>query len=109
MIYALNVNSATERVERYWEMCVGSCHAATALREDYRRQLTRCARELHRLSCLLARVDAADAFQECIVNSLHAKGQAVDAKIMKQGKVREVNRTRIAFHRELNRLFLSLS
>lgn len=41
MIYALNVNSATERVERYWEMCVGSCHAATALREDYRRQLTR--------------------------------------------------------------------
>ncbi len=46
MIYALNVNSATERVERYWEMCVGSCHAATALREDYRRQLTRCAREL---------------------------------------------------------------
>ena len=70
---------------------------------------TRCARELHRLSCLRARVDAADAFQECIVKSLHAKGQAVDAKIMKQGEVREVNRTRIAFHRELNRLFLPLS
>ncbi len=30
----------------YWEMCVGSCHAATALREDYRRQLRQAHEEL---------------------------------------------------------------
>ncbi|MGB8452009.1 MAG: beta-xylosidase [Anaerocolumna sp.] len=30
----------------YWEMCVGSCHAYTALREDYRKQLKRAHEEL---------------------------------------------------------------
>lgn len=30
----------------YWEICVGSCHAALALREDWRNQLRRCRREL---------------------------------------------------------------
>ena len=30
----------------YWEMCVGSCHAYTALREDYRKQLKRANAEL---------------------------------------------------------------
>ena len=30
----------------YWEMCVGSCHAYTALREDYRKQLRRAHGEL---------------------------------------------------------------
>ena len=30
----------------YWTKCVGSCHAATALREDWRAQLTRCRKEL---------------------------------------------------------------
>ena len=30
----------------YWEMCVGSCHAYTALREDYRQQLRRAHEEL---------------------------------------------------------------
>jgi xylan 1,4-beta-xylosidase len=29
-----------------WEICVGSCHAALALREDWRAQLRRCHREL---------------------------------------------------------------
>jgi xylan 1,4-beta-xylosidase len=29
-----------------WEECVGSCHAAMALREDWRRQLRRCREEL---------------------------------------------------------------
>lgn len=29
-----------------WEVCVGSCHAALALREDWRAQLRRCRREL---------------------------------------------------------------
>ncbi len=30
----------------YWNFCVGSCHATTALREDYRKQLTLCRQEL---------------------------------------------------------------
>ncbi len=30
----------------YWELCVGSCHAYTALREDYRQQLRRAHDEL---------------------------------------------------------------
>lgn len=46
MTYILNIDSKANTIERYWEMCVGSCHAATALREDYRIQLARCAREL---------------------------------------------------------------
>ena len=29
MIYALNVNSATERVERYWEMWLRPCAKIT--------------------------------------------------------------------------------
>ncbi|HPU17572.1 MAG TPA: beta-xylosidase [Bacillota bacterium] len=33
------------RVDRYWAKCVGSCHAATALREDWRRQLKICRDE----------------------------------------------------------------
>jgi xylan 1,4-beta-xylosidase len=33
------------RVTQYWTKCVGSCHAATALREDWRRQLKRCREE----------------------------------------------------------------
>ncbi len=33
-------------VKQYWTKCVGSCHAATALREDWRRQLKRCREEL---------------------------------------------------------------
>jgi xylan 1,4-beta-xylosidase len=34
------------RVKQYWTRCVGSCHAATALREDWRKQLKRCREEL---------------------------------------------------------------
>jgi xylan 1,4-beta-xylosidase len=33
------------KVKKYWTKCVGSCHAATALREDWRRQLTTCRME----------------------------------------------------------------
>lgn len=44
--YHLDLHSAAKPLDRYWEMCVGSCHAATALREDYRKMLTRCHREL---------------------------------------------------------------
>lgn len=41
-----DLNSAKNPLDRYWELCVGSCHAATALRADYREMLTRCRREL---------------------------------------------------------------
>lgn len=44
--FSLDIASPTRPLEKYWELCVGSCHATTALREDYRRQLTRCQREL---------------------------------------------------------------
>ena len=36
---------ACGRIDRYWTKCVGSCHAATALREDWRRQLRQCREE----------------------------------------------------------------
>jgi xylan 1,4-beta-xylosidase len=44
--FELDFASATIPFNHYWELCVGSCHAATALREDYRRQLEQCRREL---------------------------------------------------------------
>ena len=44
--FTLDLNSAKKPLDRYWEMCIGSCHAATALREDYRQMLTQCHREL---------------------------------------------------------------
>lgn len=44
--YELSYTDATKPLPHFWEMCVGSCHAATALREDYREQLTKCHREL---------------------------------------------------------------
>lgn len=46
MEYRLDLNAATRSLDHYWELCVGSGHAALALREDYRRQLERCAKEL---------------------------------------------------------------
>jgi xylan 1,4-beta-xylosidase len=33
------------KVNPYWKKCVGSCHAATALREDWRKQLIQCHEE----------------------------------------------------------------
>lgn len=38
--------TAPKPLDHYWEMCVGSCHAATALRADWQEQMTRCRREL---------------------------------------------------------------
>ena len=37
---------ATRPFPHVWQMCVGSCHALTALREDWRRQLRLCHQEL---------------------------------------------------------------
>lgn len=43
----IRINTEIERkFEHYWEMCVGSCHAYTALRDDYRKQLKRVHEEL---------------------------------------------------------------
>lgn len=44
--FSVDIHSPCKPIERYWELCVGSCHATTALREDYREQLRRCRREL---------------------------------------------------------------
>jgi xylan 1,4-beta-xylosidase len=44
--FDLDLASSTVPLEHYWELCVGSGHATTALREDYRRQLVRCHNEL---------------------------------------------------------------
>lgn len=44
--FILDYNSKTEPLKHYWEMCVGSCHGTTALREDYREQLEKCHKEL---------------------------------------------------------------
>lgn len=44
--YNLDLNSARKPLDRYWEFCIGSCHAATALREDYRAMLRQCHRDL---------------------------------------------------------------
>jgi len=45
-IYELDCSSSTKPLEHYWELCVGSCHGTTALREDYRKQLEKCHKEL---------------------------------------------------------------
>ncbi len=39
MVFNLNSKGKTTEFPHYWEMCVGSCHAYTALREDWRKQL----------------------------------------------------------------------
>ena len=46
MDYRLDYNAPVKKLDHYWELCVGSGHAALALREDYRQQLAKCAREL---------------------------------------------------------------
>jgi xylan 1,4-beta-xylosidase len=46
MMIRVDAGTARGRISRYWTKCVGSCHAATALREDWRMQLRRCREEL---------------------------------------------------------------
>ena len=46
MIFNINSKGNTTPFKHYWEMCVGSCHAYTALREDYRQQLKKAHDEL---------------------------------------------------------------
>jgi len=44
--FVLDLDSPRRPLVRYWNFCVGSCHAATALRSDWQRQLEQCHREL---------------------------------------------------------------
>jgi xylan 1,4-beta-xylosidase len=37
--FNINTDNKSTVFPHYWEVCVGSCHAYTALREDYRKQL----------------------------------------------------------------------
>lgn len=46
MRFTLDTNSATVSIDDYWKFCIGSCHAATALRDDYRQMLKQCRQEL---------------------------------------------------------------
>ena len=46
LTYTLDLQSAAKLLDKYWEFCVGSCHAATALREDYRNMLRQCRHDL---------------------------------------------------------------
>ncbi len=39
LIFTTDFQSEGKPLSHYWEKCVGSCHAYTALREDYRQQL----------------------------------------------------------------------
>jgi xylan 1,4-beta-xylosidase len=42
MNITVQAHRSTGKIDPYWTRCVGSCHAATALREDWRRQLETC-------------------------------------------------------------------
>ena len=44
--FSLDIHSPRKPLDRYWELCVGSCHAATALRAGYQQQLEQCRKEL---------------------------------------------------------------
>lgn len=44
--YEINLYGNSKPLIKHWEFSVGSCHASTALREDYRKMLTECHRDL---------------------------------------------------------------
>ncbi len=46
MIFELDTKSQLIKNDDYWKMCIGSCHAYTALREDYRQMLEQCKKEI---------------------------------------------------------------
>jgi len=39
--YFVNTTTIVGKWDHYFEQCVGSCHAATALRADWQRQMTK--------------------------------------------------------------------
>lgn len=42
----LKDNGQWDTLEKRWEFCIGSCHAATALRADWQAQMKKCRKEL---------------------------------------------------------------
>lgn len=46
MIITIFSQNKLGKINKFWAKCVGSCHAATALREDWRNQLRKCRQEL---------------------------------------------------------------
>ncbi|HHW49244.1 MAG TPA: beta-xylosidase [Clostridiaceae bacterium] len=44
--FLIDLHAETTPFPHYWENCVGSCHALTGLREDWRIQLKKCHKEL---------------------------------------------------------------
>ncbi len=44
--FQFDLSEKTIPYHKHWEFCVGSCHAATALREDFRKQLEQTHRQL---------------------------------------------------------------
>jgi xylan 1,4-beta-xylosidase len=46
MKVTISTEKTRGRIKQYWTKCVGSCHGATALREDWRRQMKKCRDEL---------------------------------------------------------------
>lgn len=43
--FQIDLNQPTTEFPHFWELCVGSCHAYTALRADYQQQLIRAHRD----------------------------------------------------------------
>lgn len=44
--FTVNLNAGIKSFSKYWNFCVGSCHAATALRADWQEQIKKCHQEL---------------------------------------------------------------
>jgi xylan 1,4-beta-xylosidase len=44
--YTLNLRDEKVPLKKYWEFCVGSCHAVTALRSDWQEMLRRCRHDI---------------------------------------------------------------
>lgn len=45
MMITISADKTCGKIKKYWTKCMGSCHAATALRDDWRRQLKTCKNE----------------------------------------------------------------
>jgi len=43
--YRINIEKEGRKYPHYWEMCIGTCHAATVLREDVRNQIRKAHEE----------------------------------------------------------------
>ena len=44
--FTINLNVKARELDHYWELCVGSCHAATALRADWQAHMAQCHSDL---------------------------------------------------------------